>query len=154
MFIGILAGIAPYIGNLFGFDLLATVFPNLAPDIRIFYFFPIILFFSTIGCILGTFMHPATENKVLVSFYRSVRPWGFWKPVIDQIKADDPAFQPNRTFKRDMLNIVLGTLGQTSLVAMPIFLVIKMQGPLLITLVIIAIIAVIMKKTWWDQLEN
>ncbi|MCF8346055.1 MAG: Na+:solute symporter [Bacteroidales bacterium] len=154
MFIGILAGIAPYIGNLFGFDLLATIFPNLAPDIRIFYFFPIILLFSTIGCILGTYLHPATENNVLVSFYKNVKPWGFWKPIIDQIKSDDPAFVPNRTFRRDMLNIVLGTLGQTALVAMPIFLVIKMQWHLLITLVIIAIIAVIMKKTWWDTLEN
>ena len=154
MLIGILAGVSPYVATVFGIDILGTLFPNLAPDIRIFYFFPIILLFSTIGCILGTYMHPATENHVLVSFYRNVKPWGFWKPIVNQIRNEDPSFLPNRTFGRDMFNIFLGTIGQTALVALPIFLVVKMQWHMVITFFIIVLIFFIMKKTWWDTLEN
>ncbi|MEX0986565.1 MAG: sodium:solute symporter family protein, partial [Bacteroidales bacterium] len=64
MFIGILAGLMPYISSAFGFDMLAEIFPNLAPDIRILYFFPVILILSAIGCVLGTFLHKPTENEV------------------------------------------------------------------------------------------
>jgi Na+/proline symporter len=154
MLVGILVGVTPYIANLFGFDLLGTFFPNLAPDIRIFFFFPIILLFSSIGCILGTYMHPPTEEEVLVDFYKNVRPWGFWKPITEKVMKTDTSFVPNRSFGMDMFNIVLGIIGQTAMVAMPIFLVIKMQWHLLITLLIITAIIFIMKKTWWDRLEN
>lgn len=154
MLIGILAGVTPYFSNLFGFDLLETIFPGLAPDIRIFFFFPIIILFSSIGCVLGTYLHPPTEEKVLVKFYKNVKPWGFWKPIADRVIKANPTFVPNKSFGRDMLNIILGIIGQTALMAAPIFLVIKMQSHLLITILIITVVVIIMKKTWWDRLEN
>jgi Na+/proline symporter len=154
MLIGILAGVSPYVASIFGIDMLGALFPSLAPDIRIFYFFPVILLFSTIGCILGTYMHPPTESSVLKAFYKNVKPWGVWKPIMEKVVAEDPSFRPNRNFWRDMFNIVAGTLGQTALVALPIFLVIKMHVHMLVTLLIIAVIMFVMKKTWWDTLEN
>src|SRR6056297_2870292 len=154
MFIGILAGIVPYVGSFFGIDILEMIFPNLAPDIRIFYFFPFILLFSAIGCILGTYLHPPTENSVLVRFYKNVRPWGFWKPIVNQVVEEDRSFKPNRNFGRDMFNIAVGTIGQTALVALPIFLVVKLHTQLLITVLIVAVAGIIMKRTWWDTLEN
>jgi hypothetical protein len=53
-----------------------------------------------------------------------------------------------------MMNILLGIVGQTAIVALPIYLVIKDFIPMFIALVIVLIIGVIMKKTWWDRLEN
>ncbi len=144
----------PYISTALGFDMLAQIFPDQAPDIRILYFFPVILALSALGCILGTFLHKPTENEVLVAFYKNVRPWGFWKPIREQVMAEDSSFVPNKRFGMDMLNIVLGTIGQTALVALPIFLVIKLKTPLLITFGIAALIFIIMKKTWWDKLED
>ncbi|MEX0988121.1 MAG: sodium:solute symporter, partial [Bacteroidales bacterium] len=107
-----------------------------------------------IGCVLGTFLHKPTENEVLVNFYKNVRPWGFWGPIREQVMAADASFKPNKNFGIDMFNIVLGTIGQTALVALPIFLVIKLHLPMLITIGITALIFIIMKKTWWDRLEN
>jgi len=49
------------------------------------------------------------------------RPWGFWGPILKKVHADDPNFKPNPDFFRDMFNIVVGIVWQTSLVAMPIF---------------------------------
>ncbi|MDF1571591.1 MAG: Na+:solute symporter [Bacteroidales bacterium] len=154
MLIGIVAGLTPYISSALGYDMLAAIFPSQAPDIRILYFFPVILFLSAIGCVFGTFLHKPTSNDVLVKFYKNVRPWGFWKPIREQVMSEDPDFKPNRNFGMDMFNIVLGTIGQTALVALPIFLVIKLHVPMLITIGITAVVFFIMKRTWWDRLEN
>ena len=35
----------------------------------------------------------------------------------------DPAFQENRNFSRDMFNVVVGTIWQTSLVLLPMYVV-------------------------------
>ncbi|MCF8226406.1 MAG: Na+:solute symporter [Bacteroidales bacterium] len=154
MLIGILVGLAPYISTALGFDMLEALFPGHAPDIRILYFFPVILILSAIGCFIGTYMFKPTENEVLMNFYKNVRPWGFWKPIREQVMAQDPSFKPNKNFGIDMFNIAIGTIGQTALVALPIFLVIKLKVPLLITIAITAIVFLIMKRTWWDKLEN
>jgi hypothetical protein len=99
-------------------------------------------------------MTKPTDINVLKEFYRKVRPWGFWKPVHDLVAAEHPDFKKNNDFWRDMMNILLGIVGQTAIVALPIYLVIKDFIPMFIALVIVLIIGVIMKKTWWDRLEN
>ncbi len=65
------------------------------------------------------------EDEVLKSFYRTVRPWGFWGPIYEKCRAEDPTIQKNRDFWRDMFNIAVGLVWQTSLVAGPIYLVIQ-----------------------------
>ncbi len=155
MFLGILAGLAPFITKLAtGFDMLEALFPGFAPDIRILYFFPIILFISALGCILATFLTRPTDEETLISFYRTVRPWGFWKPIREKVMAADPSFVPNRRFGSDMFNIVIGTVAQTALVLLPIYIVTKLKTPLLLTLAVIVVTILIMKKTWWDKLED
>ncbi len=154
MLIGIVVGLSPYILTAFGFDLLEALFPNQAADIRILYFFPVILVISALGCVLGTFFSAPTENEVLVNFYKNIRPWGFWKPIREQVMAADPSFKPNKSFGMDMFNIVIGIIGQTALVALPFYLVIKMNLHLAITAGIVIICMVIMKKTWWDRLSD
>jgi hypothetical protein len=53
-----------------------------------------------------------------------------------------------------MFNIVVGTIGQTTLMIFPIYLVLKKLLPMGVTLAIIAVCFIIMKKTWWDRLPN
>ncbi|MBT4916760.1 MAG: Na+:solute symporter, partial [Formosa sp.] len=45
------------------------------------YLFPIIFIVSLIGSFVGTFSSEPTDMKTLKSFYRTVRPWGWWGPV-------------------------------------------------------------------------
>jgi Na+/proline symporter len=153
-FWGMLFGMAASAIPLIWTGLLAQIFPDSAPDIRFLYFFPAILFFAIIGCIIGTFLYKPTDKEVLMEFYRRVRPWGFWKPIHDMVVAEDPGFRKNTNFKRDMVNIVLGIIGQTSFVILPIYLVVKQTIPLFITIAILIVIILIMKKTWWDKLED
>lgn len=135
-------------------EILAQMYPDLAPDIRFLFFFPVILVLSTIGCILGTYLSKPVDMEVLKNFYYKTRPWGFWKPVHEQVVKEHPDFRKNKDFLRDMMNIGLGIIGQTALVALPIYLVIKQTVPFIISLGIAAVVIFIMKKTWWDRLEN
>ena len=118
------------------------------------YFFPVILVISTLFCILVSLRTKPTDEKVLMAFYKSVRPWGFWKPIRDKVMKADPKFNKNKNFKRDMFNIFIGIIAQTSLVALPIFIVIKQFNAMAITIGLTAVTVVILKKTWYDRLEE
>ena len=115
--------------------------------------FPVILLISLIGCIAGTFASKPEEDAVLIAFYKKTRPWGFWGPVLKKVQAQDPSFKPNPDFWRDMFNIVVGIVWQTSLVAMPVFFVIREMGRAGIALAIVAVTSLVLKFTWWDHLK-
>jgi Na+/proline symporter len=153
-FWGMLFGMGASAVPLIFTDFLEKVFPAFAPDIRYLYFFPVIFVISLIGCIIGTYLYKPTDMEVLKDFYRKVRPWGFWKPVHEKVAQENPDIRKNTNFGRDMLNIVLGIIGQTAFVVLPIYIVVKQTVPIIITIAIVAIVFVIMKKTWWDKLED
>ena len=142
-FWGMLAGIAG-----------ALVFSRFFDGVQFLYYFPVLFLISIIGCLAGTFSAPPTEIAVLKSFYRAVRPWGFWKPIHVMVVKDDPAFEPNRRFKLDMFNVVLGIIAQLCLTILPLYAVLWMKLPLLLTVTILALIIFILKKTWWNKLED
>jgi len=132
----------------------ALVFPSIFPGTLALYYWPLLFLISLLGCIAGTYMSPATDMAVLKSFYKTVKPWGFWKPVYQQVIAEDPQFQPNKRFRLDMFNVVLGIIGQCCLTILPMFVVLWLKLPLLITVLILAVIIIVLKKTWWNKLEN
>lgn len=118
------------------------------------YWWPLLFVLSLIGCIIGTYAAPPTNEATLKAFYKTVRPWGFWKPVHKLVKAEDPSFEGNKRFKLDMFNVVLGIIGQLCLTILPMYLILGMHLPLFITIVLLAIIIIILKRTWWNKLED
>lgn len=118
------------------------------------YWWPVLFVLSLAGSIIGTYAAPPTEMAVLKSFYTTVRPWGFWKPVHALVVADDPLFKGNKRFKLDMFNVVLGIIAQLCLTILPMYLILGYKMPLLFTLAILAVIIIILKRTWWNKLEN
>ena len=131
----------------------ALVFPYLFDGLPL-YNWPLLFLISVIGCIVGTYTAPPTNSETLKKFYSTVKPWGFWKPVHALVLADDPTFQPNKRFKLDMFNVVLGIIAQCCLTLLPMYLVLWMKLPLLIIIVALAIIIFILKRTWWNKLED
>lgn len=118
------------------------------------YYFPIILFFSIIGCIWGTYSAPATDVEVLKKFYIKTRPWGFWGPVNKLVISENPEFRNEKTFGKDMVNVVTGIVWQTALVAAPIYLVLKQFTSMGIALGLIVVGSVILKTNWYNKLED
>jgi Na+/proline symporter len=114
--------------------------------------FPLILVLSLAGCFLGTYLTPPEDNEVLKDFYRRVRPWGFWGPVQAMVVKEDPGFQRNKNFYRDMFNIAVGTVWQTCFIVLAMFLVLRSFRNAAITLGVLVVTCVILKKSWYDRL--
>ena len=116
--------------------------------------FPVVVGISLIGCLLGTLLTKPEDEAVLKDFYRRVRPWGFWGPVLKKVLAEDPSFKPNKDFLRDMFNIAVGIVWQVSLVALPLYVVIQEFYRVAIALAVILVTSVILKFTWYDHLNE
>lgn len=122
------------------------------PSTNDLYAFPAIFALSVIGCLTGTLLTDPEEDDVLKGFYKTVRPWGFWGPIREKVLAEDPNFQPNQDLGRDMFNIVVGIIWQTSLVVLPICLVLRQSKGIVVSLAILVATSVVLKKTWFDRL--
>ena len=116
--------------------------------------FPIIFIVSVLACLIATLYTKPESDEVLIKFYKRVKPWGFWNPVLQKVKLLDPNFEPNKNFKRDISNIFVGIIWQITLMAFPVFLVIREYNSLIIALVILVITSIILKFNWWNNLEK
>jgi Na+/proline symporter len=141
-FWGMLAGLVP-----------ALALPLVWPERLPLYYFPHLLGLSLVGCVAGTLLTGPTDVEVLKSFYRDVRPWGFWGPIRRLVEAEDPTFEPNRGFARDMGNVVVGTIWQTTLVALPFYFVLMEWGSFTLVLTLALATSWILKRSWYDRLE-
>jgi len=143
----ILPGALPRIVDLSGVQALGI---NL--DVAVI--FPAVLAIALIGCIAGTLLTKPEDDEILKSFYRRVRPWGFWGPVLAKVQQEDPSFKPNKDFWLDMWNVAVGMCWQIALVALPIYVVIKKVNAALITLAVVAATSIILKYTWYSHLRK
>lgn len=131
----------------------ALVFPYVFDGLPLYYW-PLLFIISLIASVVGTYLAPPTEPEILEKFYKTVRPWGFWQPVLKAVQEKDPAFRPNNRMKLDLFNVVLGMLAQCCLTLLPMYLILWMKLPLAVTAAILLLIALVLKRTWWNKLED
>ena len=153
-FWGMLSGIIVAALPMIFSGLLPSLFPSFAQDIRILYYFPVILIVSTICSIVATYLTEPTDENVLKHFYKNVKPWGFWGPIHDKVVAEDPNFVKNKNFKKDMFNVTIGIVWQTTLVALPLFVVFHEFLYAFLTAIVAGLSTFVLKKTWWDRLHE
>ncbi len=132
----------------------AISFGNLFPNIAFAYSFPLILLVSGLASIAGTYLTPPVDEETLKSFYRQVRPWGFWQPIHDKVVIEHPGFRNNSSAGRDMINVLVGVVWQTSLRLIPVFLVVFRITSMWVAVGLVIITSVFLKKNWYDKLED
>jgi solute:Na+ symporter, SSS family len=142
-FWGMLTGLIP-----------ALIFPQIFKGTLDLYFFPLILLISIVGAVAGTLLSKPTDMETLKNFYKQVRPWGFWGPIHRLVVADDPSFERNENFKRDMFNIFVGIIWQLCIVILPVYFVLMQWTQAAVVAAVVAVTSIILKKTWWDKLTN
>lgn len=125
-----------------------------AQKVNALYSFPVIFLISAVACIVATLLSKPEEDEILIKFYKNVRPWGFWEPIRAKVMAQDPTFQANRDFSRDMVNIGVGIVWQLCLTALPIYIILRMWPWIGGTVVVLAITTFILKFNWYDKLEK
>ena len=138
------------------------LFGLIASTIKLFFFpqyvdifvFPLIFAFSLLGCIIGTYATPFPNPESVAAFYKQTRPWGFWKPVREKVMALDPTFIPNRHFKRDGFNVIVGVVWQMAQLLIPVYFMIRENGLMVLWSGVFLLCSWLLKKYWWNTLED
>lgn len=131
-----------------------SIFGLQLDEVRFIYAFPWLFVFCLVTCVVASLLTPATDMAILKKFYLKVRPWGFWAPVYDACKQDYPNLARNPNFVRDMVNVAVGIVWQTSLVAAPIFLVIHYTAEFAMCMGVAAVCTLFLWKNWYQHLQD
>ncbi|OAD42240.1 sodium:solute symporter family protein [Polaribacter atrinae] len=123
-------------------------------NVSAIYLFPVIFGFSLLGSFLGTFLTKPTDIKVLKAFYTNVHPWGFWKPVLKELKKENHKIEKNSEFWLDMLNCAIGIVWQSSMIVLPIYFLIRDYPKAFISLGVFLVTSIILKFTWLDKVRK
>jgi Na+/proline symporter len=121
------------------------------PDLFEWQQFLLVSIIALIATIIGTFLTSPTEENVLDNFYRSTRPFGFWKPYKEKL---DPQLKEKmeREHKNDLISVPF-TLGwQISLFLLPMQLMVKTYKEFFITLTVFIICLSGMYWFWYRNL--
>jgi len=137
MIAGVIAALVPFIVD---------------PNINKVYILPFALGISTMASIVVCLLTRPEKDEVLEGFYRTVRPWGFWKPVYQKLLGKYPKLKANTNFRRDAFNVAIGIVWQLTLNVIPICLVIRQFKTMWISIGVLVVTSVIMKFTWYDKL--
>lgn len=142
-FWGMLSGIAT-----------AMILAQIVPSSDYLYYFPVTMGLGAVGSILGSLMTPPDEMDDLKHFYKSVRPWGFWGPVAEAVLKDDPDFRTDASATRDLGNVVVGIIWQTSLVVAPVYFIIREWSAMSVAVLVALVTSYTLKKYWYDRLAD
>lgn len=132
----------------------AIAFPLIFTDIAPINAFPFMFFACIAACVLGSLLTEPDDMAVLKKFYIKVRPWGFWGPVLAEAQKDYPQLGANKNFARDAVNVAVGIVWQTALVAAPIFMVIKHWPEFVAAMAIAVATSIFLWFNWYKKLED
>jgi len=132
----------------------AIAFPLIFTDIAPINAFPFMFIACIAACVIGSLLTKPDDMEVLKKFYTKVRPWGFWAPVLVEVQKDYPQVGANKNFARDAVNVVVGVVWQTALVAAPIFMVIKHWPEFIVAMCIAIATSIFLWFNWYKKLED
>ena len=139
------------IGALSG--MLLSLIVVIYPDTPIYVYAPAINIVTLIGCIAGSLLTQPTDKNVLLEFYRSVKPKGFWKPIrlASGLTKTELNFNLNKT-SIILINVIVGSISILVFYLTFMFLIGHWYLYSLISLVITIIGVSILYTTWYKKL--
>ena len=120
------------------------------PDTPAYYTFPLICTASLIASIAVSLATRATDDEILVSFYKSVRPFGLWRPIAAKANLSIQELSSgSESMSRTIVNVLLAMLAITGLYLFPMYLVGHwyLYSAFWLALAIAAVVA--LKYTWY-----
>lgn len=139
------------VGSISGMILsLAQALIPAAKDLPLYETFPAIAGAVCAITVVVTLLTEPTQREVLLQFYRTVQPAGFWGPIAAEVNQPEIA----RQFRRDLINIVVGIPCLIGLWMAPIYLVLHRYNEALLAGGVAAVACVILYKTWYLQLPD
>ncbi len=130
---------------------LVSLFTNRVPDYIIF---PLIVLASLLLSSVGSLVTRPVDKNLLQEFYRTIRPFGRWKPVRENsgLSASEREDKAEKT-ARAVLNVVLGMIAIASGYLFPMYLVGHGYARSLLCLGISLSAVLALKYTWYRHLK-
>ncbi|MBN2416320.1 sodium:solute symporter [bacterium] len=108
---------------------------------------------SLLATIIGTYLTKPTDIDVLVAFYRTTRPFGFWKPVKERLQSR-VIEQMDKENRRDKLSIFLAVPWQIVLFLMWISVMMKRWDQAGLLLAVLIALSVGLYFAWFRHLST
>ena len=124
------------------------------PDLPVYYVFPLICTASLLVSVAVSLATQAVDRDVLICFYKSIRPFGLWKPIREQAKLSEQASPNSENVQMTILNVVLAMLAITGLYLFPMYLVGHWYLTSMIWLVLSLAAIVALRYTWYRNLPG
>ena len=125
------------------------------PDAPVYYVFPLICVASLLASITVSLATQPVDRDILVSFYRSVRPFGAWKPIREESKLSaEELVGKSESVSLTIANIILAMLAISGLYLFPMYLVGHryLNSIIWLGLALAAIVA--LRYTWYNNLPE
>ncbi|MEA3226561.1 MAG: hypothetical protein U9Q07_11475, partial [Planctomycetota bacterium] len=134
--------------------MLLSLLALLFNDAPVYYVFPSICLASLLVSIIASLATRPVDRDILVDFYKSVRPFGLWKPVATLNEDRESSIEKQESVSRTVLNVVLAMLAIMGLYLFPMYFVGHWytHSMLWLALAVAAIIA--LKYTWYRFLPE
>jgi Na+/proline symporter len=108
---------------------------------------------SLVGCILGTYLTPATESSVLSNFYKITRPFGFWGSIKQEL-SKEIQLQINTENRRDIIATFFAVPWQVVLFLTGMMIVMKQWTNAMNLSVLLVILSVGLYWFWFRHLSK
>lgn len=117
-------------------------------------YFPVIAIFSLVISISATLLTKPVQEELLINFYKSVQPGGFWRTIHRKTLLRFPNFKKTDVFSLDLLNALLGMIAIACAYLAVVYIMIH-QIQIFTMLIIITLIAsAILYFTWYRRLPE
>jgi SSS family solute:Na+ symporter len=116
----------------------------------VYYVFPLICLASLVASIVVSLTTQPVERDVLLRFYRTVRPFGCWKPIA--ALSAKPSVSRSESVPLTIVNVVLGMWAITGLYLFPMYLVGHWYVRSATWFVVALAAIVVLRYTWYRYL--
>jgi Na+/proline symporter len=125
------------------------------PSAPMYIIFPPICAGSLLASIIGSLLTPPVNKDTLVSFYCTVRPFGWWKPVKAEAELlPDENLTKSESPFRAILNTFLGMIAITGFYLFPMYLTGHWHFISILCLSCAVLCSVVLAFTWYRYLPE
>ncbi|WP_428305099.1 sodium:solute symporter family transporter [Lacipirellula sp.] len=125
----------------------------LAPSPGDYYAFLGIAACTAIASVVASLLTAATPRAVLVSFYETVRPFGFWRPIARESRKSHLGLcTAELGVALTLFNLFVGICGVTALYLLPMYLVGRWHVEAMTCGVVFVVVICVLRYSWWPML--
>ncbi|MFA5292169.1 MAG: sodium:solute symporter [Phycisphaerae bacterium] len=123
------------------------------PDLPEQWQFVSLTLFTAVCSIVGTYLTKPTDRVVLENFYKTTRPFGFWKPLL-HILPEDIRIKMQREHRNDLLAVPFVMTALVTLFLIPMQLIIRQYNAFYITLGLFVFSMIFVYIFWYKNLPS